>query len=155
MKAESSLLQEIFGRKGEREVWWLEVSGVSRRSGRRFIFLNYCREACVKNGVVFLNLNPAEPTHAHAHHTFQAEKLLSEMLDAGLTPNVVTYTSLMVVLRRGGQPEKSIKILDLMKSKVSNIMAETLQYTAKAKYHNHQRQMGRGHAGRARPLRHD
>lgn len=40
------------------------------------------------------------------------------MLDAGLTPNVVTYTSLMVVLRRGGQTEKSIKILDLMKSKV-------------------------------------
>lgn len=43
---------------------------------------------------------------------------MSEMLDAGLTPNVVTYTSLMVVLRRAGQPEKSIKILDLMQSKV-------------------------------------
>lgn len=48
----------------------------------------------------------------------QAEKLLSEMLDAGLTPNVITYTSLMVVLRRGGQAERAVKILDLMKSKV-------------------------------------
>jgi len=48
----------------------------------------------------------------------KAERLLSEMLDAGLTPNVVTYTSLMVVLRRGGQHEKCIKILDLMKSEV-------------------------------------
>lgn len=44
------------------------------------------------------------------------------MLDAGLTPNVFTYTSLMVVLRRGGQHEKSIKILDLMKSKVGDGM---------------------------------
>lgn len=61
---------------------------------------------------------PSPKYHAHAYHVFQAENLLSEMLDAGLTPNVVTYTSLMVVLRRGGQPEKSIKILDLMKSKV-------------------------------------
>lgn len=48
----------------------------------------------------------------------QAEKLLEDMLDDGLTPNVITYTSLMVVLRRGGQHERSIKILDLMRSKV-------------------------------------
>lgn len=59
--------------------------------------------------------------HAHARHVFQAEELLSQMLGAGLTPNVVTYTSLMVVLRRGGQPEKCIKILDLMNSKVGVI----------------------------------
>ncbi|CAN0542513.1 unnamed protein product, partial [Laminaria digitata] len=39
------------------------------------------------------------------------------MLEAGLIPNVVTYTSLMVVLRRGGQPEKAIQVLELMKSK--------------------------------------
>lgn len=46
----------------------------------------------------------------------KAEKLLESMLEDGLTPNVITYTSLMVVLRRGGQHEKSIRILDLMKS---------------------------------------
>lgn len=48
----------------------------------------------------------------------QAEKLLQEMLEAGLTPNVITYTSLMVVLRRGDQFEKAVGILDLMRSKV-------------------------------------
>lgn len=48
----------------------------------------------------------------------QAEKLLEDMLDDGLTPNVITYTSLMVVLRRGGQHERCINMLDLMRSKV-------------------------------------
>lgn len=48
----------------------------------------------------------------------QAEKLMQDMLEAGLTPNVVTYTSLMVVLRKGGQYEKSIGILNLMREKV-------------------------------------
>lgn len=40
------------------------------------------------------------------------------MLKAGLTPNVVTYTSLMVVLRKGGQQEKCIDLLRLMQEKV-------------------------------------
>lgn len=43
---------------------------------------------------------------------------MESMLEDGLTPNVITYTSLMVVLRRGGQHEKSIRVLDLMKSEV-------------------------------------
>lgn len=55
----------------------------------------------------------------------QAEKLLEDMLDDGLTPNVITYTSLMVVLRRGGQHERAIKILDLMRSKVHTIRDRT------------------------------
>lgn len=43
---------------------------------------------------------------------------MQDMLDSGLTPNVITYTSLMVVLRRGGQFEKSVGVLDLMRSEV-------------------------------------
>lgn len=53
----------------------------------------------------------------------QAEKLMQDMLESGLTPNVITYTSLMVVLRKGGQYQKSIGILDLMRSKVGGYMA--------------------------------
>lgn len=44
---------------------------------------------------------------------------MQDMLEAGLTPNVVTYTSLMVVLRKGGQYEKSIGMLSLMRAKVT------------------------------------
>lgn len=43
---------------------------------------------------------------------------MQDMLESGLTPNVVTYTTLMVVLRKGGQYEKAISTLDLMRSKV-------------------------------------
>lgn len=51
----------------------------------------------------------------------QAEKLLQDILEAGLTPNVVTYTALMVVLRKSGQYEKAIGIINLMQSKVSRL----------------------------------
>lgn len=44
---------------------------------------------------------------------------MQDMLEAGLTPNVVTYTSLMVVLRKAGQYEKSIGMLNLMRAKVT------------------------------------
>ena len=59
---------------------------------------------------------PSYPVHSRPRR--QAENLLQDILDAGLTPNVVTYTSLMVVLRKSGQYEKAISILKLMRSKV-------------------------------------
>lgn len=48
----------------------------------------------------------------------QAEKLLQGILDAGMAPDVVTYTSLMVVLGNAGQYEKAVNLLDTMRAEV-------------------------------------
>lgn len=90
-----------------------DVSGCSTFLGS--LFLTPCCADCLCDLLVVCRCDHAPFSWLRLP---QAEKLMEDMLEAGLAPNVVTYTSLMVVLRKGGQYEKSIGMLGLMRSKV-------------------------------------